>query len=199
MNKINFSQSVKELSENFNFKERFFDSFSFGTVDECKAILRDSILSFDKTIKELIWCREYDEISVYLSNTKGKGLLLSGSVGRGKTNIIMFSIPLIFYHYQKKVIRTTHSNELHKKLESFQNYRLIAIDEIGTEPEINDFGTKYEPFNQFLDIAESNSKLTFLSTNLNGEQIRMRYGIRAIDRITRLCHIVKFEGESFRK
>jgi len=63
---------------------------------------------------------------------------------------------------------------------------------------INDFGGKFEGFNSIVDNAESEMKPLFISTNLTREELELRYGLTAIDRINRLCRIVKFKGESLR-
>lgn len=199
MDKIDFAKSIEDMEENFDFKVRRFPRYTFGDKDRCKKILQAAILKSDETVEKLEWLPEYDEVSEWLSDTKGKGLLLAGDVGRGKTNIVLHAVPLIFYHFQKKVVKCTHSNDLHKNLKEFANKLLIAVDEVGTEPIMNNYGEKTEPINVLFDLAESNCKILLLSTNFNSEQIQERYGVRTLDRITRLCKIVKFEGESMRK
>jgi len=199
MEKVDFQNSIAELKDNFGFNTRSFPAFSFGTPEECREILKTAIQNVDKTIVNLKWLPEYDEIADYLNDTKGKGLFLAGDVGRGKTTIIHHAIPLLFYHYQRKVVKCTHANELKHHLQEYKNKLFIAIDEVGTEAVVNDYGSKYEPVNNLFDMAESQGKIIFISTNLNSTAIRERYGVRTLDRITRLCRIVKFKGESLRK
>ena len=75
----------------------------------------------------------------------------------------------------------------------------IAIDELGTEEKETNYGEPYEPFCKVIDEAENYLKPLFITTNLTTEQILDRYDERTLDRIIRLCKIVKFEGGSFRK
>lgn len=72
------------------------------------------------------------------------------------------------------------------------------IDELGVEPLINDYGEKYEGFNRIINAAERYLRPLFISTNLTEEQLLQRYGERTFDRLTRLCRIVEFCGESLR-
>jgi DNA replication protein DnaC len=74
-----------------------------------------------------------------------------------------------------------------------------CIDDVGTEEEYNDYGTKFFPFTKIMNEAENKLKLILLSTNLTGKQIRDKYDDRVLDRIIRLCKIVQFEGKSLRK
>lgn len=199
MELVDFNSSVKAMQDSFNFRIRKFPVYSFGEKHFCEKIFKAAILKTDETITEFQWLPEYDEIINYLQNTQGKGLLLAGDVGRGKTTIILHVLPLLFYHFHKKVIKCTHANELKIHLEECKSRKLISVDELGTEPTANDFGNKYEPANNLFDMAESLSKIVFVSTNLSSDSIINRYGIRTLDRITRLCRIVKFKGESLRK
>ena len=196
---VDIRNSIKEMEENFNFHVRNFPVYSFGDKNQCAKLFKEAILHVDKTIKNFQWLPEYNEIVDYLQCTEGKGLFLAGDVGRGKTTIIHHAIPLLFYHCQKKVVKCTHANELKSHLEEYKIKLLISVDELGTEPIANDYGNRYEPANNLFDMAEAHSKIVFVSTNLSSEAIRQRYGIRTLDRITRLCRIVKFRGESFRR
>lgn len=198
MKRIDFQQSIAQLSDNSNFKIREFPVFRFGEFRQCKELLTQAILKTDRTIKNLEWIPEYDEIANWMVDTKGKGLLLAGDVGRGKTSIICHALPLLFFSSLNKIVKCTHANELNSHLEEYKPKLLIAVDDMGTETIINHFGQKYEPMNRLFDMAESKSKTLFISTNLSSTEIQERYGTRTIDRISRLCKIVKFSGDSFR-
>lgn len=194
-----FSDSLKELQDNFGFKTRQFPSFTFGDTKRCREILTAALMASDQTIDKLVWIPELEEVVGWMIDTKGKGLFLSGDVGRGKTNIILKAIPLMFYHFQRKVVKAYHSEELIKHLETLKHKKFIAIDEMGVEPIHNEYGSKYEPMNKLFNLAEAESKIVFISTNLDGETVLDRYGIRTLDRIKRLCKIIQFKGESLRK
>ena len=45
------------------------------------------------------WLPEYDEVAEWLADNQGKGLMLIGDCGRGKTIITQQIMPLLFQHY----------------------------------------------------------------------------------------------------
>ena len=73
------------------FKVREPLKFSFGKIEECKTLLLDALQLVDRTAK-IEWLPEYEEVAAWMCDNKGKGLLLSGDCGRGKSNIVMFAI-----------------------------------------------------------------------------------------------------------
>jgi DNA replication protein DnaC len=172
-------------------------TYSFGTIPECKQLLMQTLSHIDKTAK-IEWLPEYDEVANWMSNTQGKGLLLTGPCGRGKSNIIFHALPVLFM-IQNKVIHPVHVQHLPQKLNETLKKWCYCIDDVGTEEEYNDYGTKFFPFTKIMNEAENKLKLILLSTNLTGKQIRDKYDDRVLDRIIRLCKIVQFEGKSLRK
>ena len=77
--------------------------------------------------------------------------------------------------------------------------KFIGIDEMGKDSIINDYGTKSDPVEAAIDHCEDRIKMLLMSSNLTAEQIQKRYGNRTLNRIKRLCKVVVFKGESFRK
>ena len=191
-------EKFNEIKEAHGFKVREFNTYSFGDKDQCKSLLVESLKYVDPSMN-LEWLPEYDEVIDWMTNTNGKGLMLSGDCGRGKTNIIMFALPFLFLHRLRKVIRPVHVDNLHIQIDQIIKRRIVSIDEIGAEPISSDYGTKYFPFMKLINAAEMNATTLLLSTNLNGDQIRVKYDERTLDRIVRLCRIIKFKGKSLRK
>lgn len=192
------SEAIQALKDH-GFKVREFPRYSFGTQEQCKSLLKDLFLSVDRTIRAFEWLPEYDRVAQWMSDTEGKGLLLTGDCGRGKTNIIQFVLPVLFFDRYRLVIKPVQSENLHENIEAVLKRRIICIDEMGAEPTINDYGTLYEPFNRVVNHAEYDNQVLLLSTNLNSDEIRDRYGERTLDRVVRLCEIVKFKGKSLRR
>ena len=197
-NQIQLGNTLTGMSE-LGVRPRCFINFSFGNIDQCREILKTAILSCDKTIVKFEFLREYELIAEWMTETKGKGLFLTGDVGRGKTNIIYYAIPLLFLHFQKKIVNRVHAEDLKNELSKLKKRKLIAIDDMGVEPVSNEYGVKTEPINSLFNIAENDSKILFISTNMNSEQVLERYGERTLDRIRRLCKVVPFKGESLRR
>jgi DNA replication protein DnaC len=83
-------------------------------------------------------------------------------------------------------------------LEYLKKSRFPAIDELGLEPQVNEFGEKFEGFNMIIDSAEQKIKPLFITTNLEPEQLLKRYQSRTLDRLGRLCKTVVFNGDSLR-
>jgi len=194
-----YSTTIRELQLYHKFKSRTFPSFKFGPQENCKQILRKAMLDGDKTIKQLIWISEYDEVADWLSNTAGKGLLLTGDVGLGKTVITQYALPILFSFHMKKVVNRVRSIDLGERFDELKKKKIIAIDDMGIEAEINEFGNRYEPIERIINIAESEGKILLISSNLNAADIIERYDVRTLDRIKRLCRPIKFQGDSFRK
>lgn len=170
-------------------------TFSFGTKEECKALMIEAFELTDKT-SEFEWLPEYDEIAEWLSNNEGKGILMTGNVGRGKSAILQGVLPLIFRARAKKVLHVFPARELHNQ-EKFK--WCVCIDDIGQDGVVNDYGTKVDAVEDAISHCEDRMKLLFMTSNLSKKQIEKRYGKRILDRIERLCRIVVFQGESKRK
>lgn len=188
--------------------ERKAESFSFGNLETCKKILIECFHAIDKTVVNFQWLPEYNEIVAWMADTKGKGLLLMGDCGRGKSTILRSVIPLLYLQKYNKIIRPISAKELNlpdlqrgKKTIGWPEISkrwCYNIDELGTEDAESNYGERFEPFNKTIDEAENLIKLVFISTNLTKEQLLQRYGERCIDRLVRLCKVVEFKGSSFR-
>ncbi|MDX8340551.1 hypothetical protein SLH46_15230 [Draconibacterium sp. IB214405] len=192
-------QTILAMKQNFGFKERAFESFSFGSVPECKVLLEQAMLAGDNTMSKFTYLPEFDEVADWLSDTKGKGLFLTGNVGRGKTNIIHYVLPVLFMAKFTKVVNCYNAEDVNAKFAEIRRKKFISIDEMGVEPIVNDYGAKHEAMNNVFNIAETESKVLFVSSNLTGSEILGRYGVRTMDRIKRLCRVIKFSGESLRR
>ncbi len=186
-------------------------SFSWGNFEQCKNLFIQVFLAVDQTINEFAYLREYDEIVCWMTNTEGKGLLMRGSKGRGKSTILMSVFPVLFKlkGYVFKPVQaidigveqynTVSKTVYFPNLEYLKKSPFPAIDELGIEPQVNDFGEKYEGFNQVIDKAEQRIKPLFVTTNLEPKQILQRYDSRTLDRLGRLCKTVVFKGDSLRQ
>ena len=66
-----------------------------GDRDKCKALFIEIFKAVDKTITEFQYLEEYDEVVNWMTDTKGKGLLLMGGCGKGKSIIATGVIPVL--------------------------------------------------------------------------------------------------------
>lgn len=171
---------------------------SFGDRKTCEKMFEDLFLAVDGSVKEFRMLPEYSSIVDWMVDNEGKGLCLWGDCGRGKSTIITGVIPMLFL-MRGKVIRSELAQSIPSKIASLIGSRIVCIDEVGTEPLVNDFGEKYEGFNSIINVAEDRLKLVFITTNLLPQQILDRYGERTMERINRLCKQVRFKGDSLRR
>lgn len=171
-------------------------SYSFGNKQHCKEIFTMVFKNVDKTFNKFEWIPEYDQVIEWMVDTKGKGLALFGSIGRGKTVINSFMMPIFFKSKYNKILTPKIATEL--KQEYWTGRWSYLIDDIGTENIINDFGNKVDMVAHIINQAEHCIGLLFLTGNLTEKELIARYGLRTFDRIKRLCKIVIFTGKSLR-
>ncbi len=187
---------IKSVIETMNFPVRKRLSFSFGrTFAECESLFSSTFKEIDRTITRFEMLPEYIEILNWMINTKGKGLALFGSVGRGKTVINSFILPVLFYQQYGKLLTPQIAEGLTR---DSLNKWAYNIDDIGTESIVNEYGTKTDMVSYAINDAEHFLKPLFLTSNLTKDELVQRYGIKIYDRIKRLCKIVIFTGKSLR-
>ena len=146
-----------------------------------------------------------------------KSLFLSGSVGNGKTTIAkalrdahnhwvdgyIHERLLANFVTAKQVVGLSMGNEQGKKNEALQNlYKQnpLVIDDVGAEQtEVNDYGTIKTPLIDLLEHRYLKRYATIITSNLNIDQIKEKYGVRVQDRINEQYSIIGFNQKSFRK
>ena len=206
---------IKELQKETTILVRQPVSFSWcKNISEAGELLETIFKEVDKTVEYFQWLDEYYHVKSWMMNTEGKGLLLMGSCGRGKSVIASGVIPVLF-RMKGKYLRPVHAQDMTKPtpqqpylaygqrpetwLDYLQRCPFPIIDEFGVEMQVNDYGEKCEGFNLVINAAERYNRPMFITTNLTEEQILARYGERTLDRLGHLCKTVKFTGESLRK
>lgn len=188
--------------------------WSWGDKDYCDRLFRYVFRMVDGTIDEYEHLPEYDEVIDWMTDTSDKGLLLIGDCGRGKSVILNYVLPVLF-RMKGRTLRVVHAQDLHKEhpfqqggsyyrrpetyLDLLERSAFPAVDELGVEGLVNDYGEKTEGFNLILNAAERFHRPVFVSTNLTEEQLLNRYGERTTDRLTHLCRTIHFKGESMRR
>ncbi len=145
--------------------------------------------------------KEYDKIVSWLEDNKGKGLAVLGSCGLGKTVLTSDFIPDVIHSTLDRFIHVYPARDLNypEKLEETKKKWLKVIDDVGAEPEYNDFGIRRWTFCDIVDDCDLFHKFLIFSSNLSIDQIAKRYEIRTMDRLVALCTFVQLEGESLRR
>ena len=141
----------------------------------------------------------YRPVVDWMADNKGKGLLMFGGCGLGKSVIGMYILPLLIKDVHKKVVNIFSAQELNKKIDDILKLHIIYIDDVGTEDNLNSYGNKRMPFAELCDAAEKKGKLLILTTNLSIDELTQRYGDRVIDRLIATTKAVPFTGDSLRK
>lgn len=184
------------------------EALSWGSVDECKQILKHAFVKSDHSIEKFRWLPEYDKLARWMSDTKGKGLGLAGSSGRGKTLFMCYVLPELLS--KKQVIKhnfwgTEYNHQIKPKVVKaaelrppFVEYSLV--DEVGRyDKEVTiDYGgyTKIDPFPMYVDYMADRNMGVFFTTNLDTNEFVNRYGEHILNRIIKNSLMIEFKGES---
>ena len=180
--------------ENF-LKPKTYNRYKLGTKQELKEMFIKAFKHYDRTIDVYKHLPEYDEIIDWLSDTKGRGLMLMGECGLGKSTILNYVIPAIFRTKTNKSMKSIPAKELGAIERSDASF--IIIDDLGTESIKNDYGTKIDAVSDAISYAEDSSKTLLITTNLASKALKERYDDRTLDRL-RKCKVVVIKGKSFR-
>ena len=176
-------------------KPKVYNRFRLGTKEELKDMFIKAFKHYDRTIDTYTHLPAYDEIIDWLVDTKGRGLMLMGECGLGKSTILNYVIPAIFRTKTNKSLKSISAKDLGVIEKSITTF--IIIDDLGTESIKNDYGTKIDAVSDAISYAEDSSKTLLITTNLSGKSLKERYDERTLDRL-RKCKVVVIKGESFR-
>ncbi len=189
-----------EISKRVNYVPDYFLKQSDEWIDE---FIKQCFLEYDSSISEanFVFLPEYKKLREYLKDTQGKGLLLSGGPGVGKSIILKKIIPTVYAlrnlevfpvscYDLHKIINPKESNET--VFDRVSQRRYILLDEIGVEINVNIYGEKFNPVEWLINASEDNNKALFATTNLNDEMLYARYGKRAFDRLIKKVSKIEF-------
>lgn len=141
----------------------------------------------------------YRPVVDWMTDNQGRGLLMIGNCGLGKSLIGKYILPYLIRDSCRKVVNIFNAQELNSKPDEILSYHIIYIDDIGTENISNIYGNKRIPFAELCDAVEQKGKLLICSTNLTLDELAEKYGERTIDRLRATTKVVPFVGQSLRK
>ena len=137
-------------------------------------------------------------VSSFFENTNGKHLCLLGTCGTGKTLLATKIIPLIFCTRYKKIFKVIKACDLNDRLQEAKEYPFVVIDDFGTESTAVNFGNKVEAFNEAIDSVEGRKCFFVVTSNLDANQIKQKYGVRTYDRLRGLFKVIQVNEKSMR-
>lgn len=189
-------RTIEDTFKNADFLQpKVYNRYKLGAREEIKEMFIKSFEYYDRTVDKYEHLPAYDEIIDWMVDTKGRGLMLMGECGLGKSTILNFVIPAIFRTRTNKILRSVPAKELGAVDRNKAPF--IIIDDLGTESIKNDYGTKIDAVADAISYAEDSSKTLLITTNLTPQALKERYDERTLDRL-RKCKVVIIKGKSFR-
>lgn len=195
---------------------------------EKKLVFVDSKTSNAGTIFELL-CRYFsnDPRFTELALAAGipnpdlrKGILLSGTVGNGKTTMMrLFAVNQrqVFWLKSASDIANTwlkageeaisayyepHQLPVNDIDNFYQPYAALCLDDCGTEDVKNHFGNRVNVIGQIIEeryFKGATGPWLHMTTNLNSDQLKEFYGPRVISRLREIVNLIELKGEDRRK
>lgn len=125
-----------------------------------------------------------------ITNIKtGKWLLISGSIGVGKSftcSFILFKL----YNILKEKVAYIQASEIDEFF-NYKEYKILAIDDLGLEKE-------KKIIQRIVEHYYDSFKILILTTNINIDRLVNEYDARMMDRIIEKSIIIETEGKSKR-
>ncbi|WP_394973160.1 ATPase [uncultured Croceitalea sp.] len=135
----------------------------------------------------------------------GKGILLTGPVGCGKTTIMKL-IRYVVPHFRPYEIIPARNvtfgfnNIGYKIIEDYGNNGFYCFDDIGVEPIGRHFGKDCNVMGEILlsrhDLFLKDGTKTHGTTNLNADEIEERYGKRVRSRMREMFNLIAFKKDA---
>ncbi|MCM1220091.1 MAG: AAA family ATPase [Lachnospiraceae bacterium] len=217
--KIDF-QNVEELSRQLKAGRAFRERFSLEIpVNDCAngiyAAFKQEVeywggmFTLDPDTKAHIF-----DAAQWLSNPQGSpGLLLCGLYGNGKTTLakaiqrfIGWITEEVLGYSSRKRIRFMKAKEICRlakanpqEYEKLFSEELLIIDELGEEAkEIMTYGSIETPMVDLISERYDSRLFTIITTNLQTNEIKDKYGARIYDRFSEMLTSIVFENDSYR-
>lgn len=138
----------------------------------------------------------------------GKGILLSGPVGCGKTCLMRLLRHLAPHERPYEVIPSRNitfafNNIGFKIVEDFGDSKFYCFDDLGVEPTGKFFGKDCNVMGEVLlsrfELLIKYNIRTHATTNLNTQELEERYGSRVRSRMRQLFNLIAFKEDSLDK
>lgn len=142
---------------------------------------------------------EYEKVVKWLEDNEGKGLLLFGDCGRGKTLLAEYVIPQFFGLVHNIIFTDFDAKKIKEEFTNMKMKKFITVDELGLEPEtINEYGNIFDPMFELLDHAEKINQIIIFTTNFGYNELEQKYETRGMERLLSITQRIGFKGDSQR-
>ena len=137
----------------------------------------------------------------------GNSTIITGEPGVGKTTLVrtprMVSASLLAMEFQVHGLSAIKG--LINPMIEYEN-RTVTIDDLGTEEDVKHFGNGLDPIayvvQRIYDMNQAtpdNPVKLIITTNLDKDTLKARYGIRVVERLWELCDRIVLEDTNLRK
>lgn len=138
-------------------------------------------------------------IMTWLFERRERGLILSGTVGNGKTTMLRSLagvLPGAAYFTSLQIYEMMVKNEEFQYADQFS---VLVIDDLGVEPSVwCNYGENRHPLAELLYRRYDRNATTIFATNLGYPELEERYGERVTDRLKEMFVCLEYLGESYR-
>jgi DNA replication protein DnaC len=208
------SKTIQEfLSESRTTEKARFDFRIPDTVeDDLAACYRDVVERFGCTFSPTHDIQRVLKSAAQWFRTGKPGLLLTGTVGTGKSKLLMAIKTLIAYYTDSRTdmkifsapaiceLPLSKNEDDLTTLARLKTYRYLGIDDLGTEPvTVKSWGTELSPVIDALYARYDKRMMTVITTNDDLKNIKSRYGDRIHDRLCEQYDRITFNFNSFRQ
>ena len=205
------------------FRFGIYDDRNPDSTERARRVLGAYIYSYMKQQSQ--WLPAYEDVAQWLTDNHGRGLIIVGTPGLGKSLICTRVLPRVLKdHFDRSVLSVT-ATEMCDRIDELLKYcqpgHFIIIDDLGTEPaETVTYGNRRKPFCQLVDAAERTGTLLIITSNLRTTALRLkqdcqqgragdidphspasielRYGAPTLDRLRAITRAIAFIGKSMR-
>lgn len=166
----------------------------------CVPDAQDTLVTVCKSLQPAFkWSEDYAGVVRWLTDNDGKGLIIAGNYGTGKT-LIAKALCVIIYKIHAIAPFMVSSADLGKRIDMVKNAcrGIVYIDDVGWEQEYVYYGQRFMAFSEVVDELSRKSGLLIASTNFSMEQLKTKYGERVYDRLRGMANVTVFSGQSHR-
>ena len=135
------------------------------------------------------------------------GLVISGSVGTGKTTLARAMWMTMQYHgAPAKGVPADSIGAIYKNSEQEEYFRLknasrLFIDDLGTEfSSVKNYGEEASPMLDIINTFHRSGRTLIVTTNLTEDGIMGKYGSRIASRLSEMCDFMQLtNNQDYRK